>query len=170
MADLHPERAEALTALGATAVPLEGVIERECDVLAPCALGGVLSAATIPLLRCAVICGAANNQLEDDEAGDLLAARGVVYAPDYVVNAGGIINIAEEFVGYDPERAERRVRAIYDTTRSVLERAKADAITPARAADRMAEDRIAGRAPLQTIYRGGERTAWNHSPDGLLRH
>jgi leucine dehydrogenase len=168
-ADLHPERAEALAPLGAVPVPLDGVLERACDVLAPCALGGALSTETIPRLRCAVVCGAANNQLADAESAGMLAGRGIVYAPDYVVNAGGIINIAEEFVGYDAGRAERRVRGIYATTADVLERAARDGVTPAEAADRLAEERIAARRPLASIWTHGSRTAWNHAPHGLLR-
>ena len=168
-ADLHPERAEALVPLGVQAVPLDGVLEQECDVLAPCALGGVLNDRTIPRLRCQVICGAANNQLEDLAAARALADRGILYVPDYVVNAGGIINIAEEFVGYDPQRADRQVRRIFETTRAVLERADADGLTPAEAADRLAEERIDARAPIASIYTHGSRTAFNHAPDGLLR-
>ena len=86
-----------------------------------------------------------------------------------MVNAGGIINIAEEFVGYDPARAEGRVRRVFDTTLRVLQRAQSDGVSPARAADRVAEDRIASVAPLRAVYTQGERTAWNHAPDGLLR-
>src|SRR5262249_49837638 len=122
--DLHPYRVEELRPLGVVPVPLEGILERECDVLAPCALGAVLNDASIPTLRCAIVCGAANNQLEALEHGDQLLARGILYAPDYVVNSGGIINIAEEFVGYDRDRAEARVRRVYETTRTVLERAQ----------------------------------------------
>jgi leucine dehydrogenase len=167
--DLHRERVARLEEIGVTAVPLEGILERECDVLAPCALGAALNDESIPKLRCAVVCGAANNQLARIENGDQLLARDLVYAPDYVVNAGGIINIAEEFVGYDPGRAEARVRRIYETTLGVLQRARSDGVSPARAADRIAEERIASVAPLRAIYTQGERTAWNHAPDGLLR-
>jgi leucine dehydrogenase len=169
VADLDRLRAEELARDGARVVPLEGLLERECDVLAPCALGAVLSHDSVPRLRCRIVCGAANNQLEDEAAGDALRERGILYAPDYVVNAGGIINIAEEFIGYDRERAERRVRRIFDTTREVLARADADGISPSRAADRLAEDRIAARQPIASLYTHGQRTAFNHAPDGLLR-
>jgi leucine dehydrogenase len=168
-ADLHPDRAEALAEEGVRTLPLDGVLERPCDILAPCALGAAIAANTIPALRCAVVCGAANNQLEDAAAGDALREAGILYAPDYVVNAGGIINIAEEFTGYDPVRAERRVRGIYETTREVLRRADADGVSPARAADTLAEERMASRAPIAAIYTHGLRTAFNHAPDGLLR-
>jgi leucine dehydrogenase len=168
-ADLDPTRAESLADEGVRPVPLDGVLGRACDILAPCALGAALGAQTIPRLRCAVVCGGANNQLENAAAGDALRNAGILYAPDYVVNAGGIINIAEEFTGYDPARAERRVRRIYDTTLEVLRRADADGISPARAADMLAEERMASRAPIAAIYTHGSRTAFNHAPDGLLR-
>jgi len=168
-ADLNDERAQVLAAVGARPVPLAGLLERECDVFAPCALGGGISDESIPLLRCQVICGAANNQLAHEGGAEALAARGITYAPDYVVNAGGIVNIAEELRGYDPVRAERRCRAIGATTAAVLERAQHAGITPAAAADLIARERIDARTPLASIFTHGERTAFNHRPDGLLR-
>jgi valine dehydrogenase (NAD+) len=117
-----------------------------CDVFSPCALGAVLSGATIPALRCGAVCGSANNQLATAADGALLAAHGVLYAPDYVVNAGGVINIAEERhpsgTLYDRARALERVAGIAATLRRVLDRADADGTTPAEAADRLAEDRL----------------------------
>jgi valine dehydrogenase (NAD+) len=115
-----------------------------CDVFSPCAMGGVLDPARIPELRCAAVVGSANNQLADPSCAKLLADQGVLYAPDYVVNAGGIINIAEELspTGYHAERARAAVRRIFDTTAAVLEAAEAEGITTAEAADRRAERRI----------------------------
>ena len=116
----------------------------------------VVSAATVASLRCAAVCGAANNQLLDDDADDALAARGILYAPDFVVNAGGIINIAHEWApeGYSSERAHAQTAGIEDTTRAVLALARAAGITTAAAADELARRRIAtdGHAP----YRPGE--------------
>lgn len=116
------------------------------DVFSPCALGAVLSARTIPELRCAAVCGSANNQLASATDGQRLVASGVLYAPDYVVNAGGVINIAEERhpsgAPYDRSRAWRRVAGIAETLRDVFDRADAEGITPAEAADRSAEERI----------------------------
>ena len=124
----------------------------ECDVFAPCALGAVLSAHTIPELRCEVVAGSANNQLATDEDDDRLAARGILYVPDYVANAGGVINIAEEPSGYDRDRAWRRIESIADTVREVIALAQRDGITPAEAADRYAEARIDAARPTP----GGE--------------
>ena len=119
----------------------------ECDVFSPNAYGGVLSAQTIPELRCAAVCGAANNQLATPEDGSRLHERGVLYAPDYVVNAGGVINIADELRGrYDRERAWARVAGIGETITGVLRTADDEGITPAEAADRIAERRIAAKA------------------------
>ena len=115
----------------------------ECDVFAPCALGAVLSEATIPELRCEIVAGSANNQLATDEDDNRLAARDILYVPDYVANAGGVINIAEEPAGYDHDRAWRRIEGIATTVREVIALAQRDGITPAEAADRYAEARIA---------------------------
>jgi glutamate dehydrogenase/leucine dehydrogenase len=169
-ADIDAGRAAALEREGATAVPLAGLLERPCDVLAPCALGGALTAEVVPLLRCRVICGAANNQLAQPEVACLLAAREILWAPDYVVNAGGIVNIYEEFTGYDPVRAEREVRRIGETTRLVLERARSEGMTPAAAADAIAEERIAaGRRPGGSLFGARRRREEAHPVAGLER-
>ncbi|MEO7555633.1 MAG: Glu/Leu/Phe/Val dehydrogenase family protein, partial [Acidimicrobiales bacterium] len=121
-----------------------------CDVFAPCALGAVLSGATIAELQCAAVCGSANNQLATDADAGRLAARGVLYAPDYVVNSGGVINIADETGpgGYDHDRAFARVATIHDTLLRIFALADEHGETPAAAADRFAEARLArGRAP-----------------------
>ena len=133
----------AVERFGATAVDPAGAHAVECDVFSPCALGAVLNEHTIPQLRTAAVCGCANNQLATDEDGVRIADAGILYAPDYVVNAGGVINIAEEPKGYDHDRAWARIAEIEHTTRRVFEQAKADGVTPAEAADRIAEGRIA---------------------------
>ncbi len=139
---------EKACAAGARVVAPDRIVATECDVLAPCALGGTISTASVSQLRCAAVCGAANNQLADDAAGDALAAHDIVYAPDYVVNVGGIINIAREW----NEAVD--VATIGDTTRRVLQLAQAEGLTPARAADEMARRRIAGEG--KPPYRPGE--------------
>jgi leucine dehydrogenase len=115
------------------------------DVLVPSALGGVLDHESVPRLQAQAIAGAANNQLADDGVADLLHARGILWAPDFVANAGGIINISVELEpgGYDPGRARERVRAIGDTLRDVYDRAAAGGMTPLTAAMELARSRLA---------------------------
>ncbi len=113
------------------------------DIYAPCALGGTLNAGTIPRLRCEMVVGAANNQLSLPGDADRLAARGILYVPDYVANAGGVIDGARDICGWTPERSRAAVEAIYDTTLDLLDAAARDGITPAAAADRKALARLA---------------------------
>jgi glutamate dehydrogenase/leucine dehydrogenase len=150
VADIAPAAVERLRSeLGVATVAVEGVHAIECDLFAPCALGGILNPSTIPELRCAAVVGAANNQLADPTCADRLQEAGVLYAPDYVVNAGGIINIAEEFTpgGYDHARAYANLARVHDTVRVVIASAEQEGITTAVAADRLAEARLAGAPP-----------------------
>jgi glutamate dehydrogenase/leucine dehydrogenase len=145
LADRAPRRAEVLAAeLGAACVEPDVALELECDVLAPCALGPVIDLTRVASLRCRAICGAANNQLSALDVDDALAARGILYAPDFVVNAGGIINLAEERAtdGYSRERALVRAERIETTTATVFARAHADHVPPGRAAEALARERI----------------------------
>ncbi len=143
VADVRPQAADAVSArTGAEVVAPDASHAVPCDVYAPCALGGALSADTIPELRAAAVCGCANNQLATPQDAQRIAESGVLYAPDYVVNAGGVINIAEEKGGYDRARAEERIRGIHDTVLRVLDLADAEGITTAAAADLLAERRI----------------------------
>src|SRR5690606_13122134 len=114
----------------------------ECDVFSPCALGAILNERSIPELRCGAVVGSANNQLATDRDANRIQAAGILYAPDYVVNAGGVINIPEEQGGYDRDRANKRIEGIYETTIQILDLAERDGITTAEAADRYAEARI----------------------------
>lgn len=152
VADVVPAAVErAVKDLGVEAVDVDKVHAVECDIYSPCALGKALSPATIPELRCAAVVGSANNQLADETSAEMLASAGVLYAPDYIVNAGGVINIAEELVGYHRERAYANVRRIYDTTLAVLATAERERITTAAAADRVAERRIEEISRVHTI-------------------
>jgi valine dehydrogenase (NAD+) len=130
------------------AVPdTDALIRAELDIYAPCALGGALNDDTVPVLTAKVVCGAANNQLAHPGVEKDLADRGILYAPDYVVNAGGVIQVADELHGFDFGRAKAKATKIFDTTLAIFRRAKADGIPPAAAADRLAEQRMAeGRA------------------------
>ncbi|MFD5768116.1 Leu/Phe/Val dehydrogenase [Streptomyces sp. NPDC127049] len=113
------------------------------DIYAPCALGGALSEETVPFLTASIVCGAANNQLAHPGIEKDLVERGILYAPDYVVNAGGVIQVADELHGFDFDRCKAKATKIFDTTLEIFARAKADGIPPAAAADRIAEQRMA---------------------------
>ncbi|WP_018254782.1 Glu/Leu/Phe/Val dehydrogenase dimerization domain-containing protein [Salinispora mooreana] len=123
----------------------------DIDVYAPCALGGTLNDNTVPALRAKVVAGAANNQLAHPGIEKLLADRGILYAPDYVVNAGGVIQVADEIEGFNFERAKLRATKIYDTTREILGLAETEGVPPAVAADRLAERRMTEVGRLRTI-------------------
>ena len=171
IADIRPERAEAVAAslVGVHAVAPHQVLELDCDILAPCALGAVLTYESVARLRCRAICGAANNQLAHDDVEDALVARDIAYVPDFVANAGGIINIAEEFTGYSRERALSRTASIFETVTRVFETADARALTPGRAAVELARERIE-REGAGRRWRPGDPTAWtNGEPLRTLR-
>jgi valine dehydrogenase (NAD+) len=129
----------------------DALIREPIDVYAPCALGGALSDDTVPALRAKIVAGAANNQLAHPGMEKLLAERGVLYAPDYVVNSGGVIQVADEIHGFNFERAKLRAAGIYDTTRQILQVAAAEGVPPAVAADRLAERRMADVGRLRGI-------------------
>ncbi|HVE98742.1 MAG TPA: Glu/Leu/Phe/Val dehydrogenase dimerization domain-containing protein [Mycobacteriales bacterium] len=122
------------------------------DIYAPCALGGALDDDTVPVLRAAIVCGAANNQLAHPGVEKALAERNVLYAPDYVVNAGGVIQVEDEIGGYSEARARAKAARIFDTTKAVFALAEADGVPPAVAADRIAERRMADVGRLRSVY------------------
>lgn len=132
----------AVNDFGATAVGPNDIYGVECDIYAPCALGATVNDETIPQLKAKVIAGSANNQLKEPRHGDMIHDLGIVYAPDYVINAGGVINVADELYGYNQERALKKVESLYDTIAKVIEIAKRDGIPTYQAADRLAEERI----------------------------
>ncbi len=141
--DIDYERAAALARdLGARIADPDAIYDTPADIFAPCALGAILDDATIPRLSATVIAGAANNQLREDRHGDVLSGRGIVYAPDFIANAGGIINGCRELLGWTVERAARAVDAIYETTAQVFEIARLEQIGAHTAADRLAESRL----------------------------
>jgi leucine dehydrogenase len=135
---------EAANELDAEVVPPKEAVVTECDVFSPCAVGGVLDATSIASLRCRVVAGAANNQLAQAENAERLAERGILYAPDYVVNAGGIIHLASlELLGEDEARRDERVRGIADTLTEVFRTAEAEGISTGAAAEQMVQRRLA---------------------------
>jgi leucine dehydrogenase len=127
---------------GVQTVPPEQIHTVDCDIFAPCALGGVLNADTIPQLRCRAVAGSANNQLQRAEDGKALAELGILYAPDFITNAGGLINVADELSGYAPERARASIANVYRTLREVFTIARGDNVSTAEAADHYAETRL----------------------------
>ncbi|MDQ9096187.1 branched-chain amino acid dehydrogenase [Bacillus licheniformis] len=141
--DINKEAVErAVAEFGARAVDPDDIYSQECDIYAPCALGATINDDTIPQLKAKVIAGAANNQLKETRHGDQIHDMGIVYAPDYVINAGGVINVADELYGYNSERALKKVEGIYGNIERVLEISKRDRIPTYLAADRLAEERI----------------------------
>jgi leucine dehydrogenase len=148
VADIDAERARsACEATGARVVAADEIVSTPCDVFAPCATGGVLSAESIPQLRCRVVAGAANNQLAADDDDERLAERGILYAPDYVVNAGGVIHLAgHETLGWDDATVTARLAAIEHTLAEVFDLADVEGITTAESADRVADARIEAAA------------------------
>ncbi len=158
VADVVPAAVDrAVAGSGADAVQVEKIHAVDCDIYSPCALGGSLNADTIPELRCAAVVGSANNQLADDSAAALLAEAGVLYAPDFVVNAGGLVNIAEELApgGYHPDLALAAVRRIFDTVTTLLDTADHAGVSTAEAADRLAEQRMAAVSAVHQIRTAG---------------
>ena len=143
VADVDTAKARLAEQLGARWCTPEEALEAQVDVLVPCALGGLLDDESVPRLRCRVIAGAANNQLAEDGVADLLARREILWVPDFVVNAGGLINIAEEVGGYDAATARRRVASIGDTLREIFAHAEREGITPLAAALDLACRRLA---------------------------
>ncbi|GHF05371.1 valine dehydrogenase [Streptomyces spiralis] len=137
---------------GVTAVAdTDALIRTEgLDIYAPCALGGALNDDSVPVLTAKVVCGAANNQLAHPGVEKDLADRGILYAPDYVVNAGGVIQVADELHGFDFDRCKAKAAKIFDTTLAIFARAKDDGIPPAAAADRIAEQRMAEARAART--------------------
>lgn len=139
---------------GAEAVDLDQIYDVPAEVYSPCALGGTVNANTLPRLKCQIICGAANNQLANDEIGDEVERRGILYAPDYAVNAGGLMNVSLEIDGYNRERAMRMMRTIYHNLGKIFQIAKRDKIPTYKAADRMAEERIATIGKIKLPHMG----------------
>ena len=147
VADVDPLKAErAQRELGAEIVALDSIHKIPCDVFAPCALGSALNDSTIPSLHAKIVAGAANNQLAEPRHGDDLHARGILYAPDYAINAGGLINVAQEAKGYDADAARAQTLKIFDTIMDIAQRSERTQTPTYRVADILVEERLAARA------------------------
>lgn len=156
--DVHAPAVEGVLAahpVGVRAVATtEELVREDLDVYAPCALGGALDDETIGVLKARIVCGAANNQLPRPDSADRVADAGILYAPDYCVNAGGLIQVADEREGFSFERAQQRASGIFATTAAVFDLAEREQVTPAVAADRLAEQRMRDVGRLRGIWLG----------------
>lgn len=144
VADIDPLKAErAQREFGASVVPIEDIFDVDCDVLSPCALGSALNDETIPRIKSMVVAGAANNQLAEPRHGDDLHSRGIIYAPDYAINAGGLINVALELQDYDAEQARALTMKVYDTIYEIAKRSEKTFTPTYRVADILVEEKLA---------------------------
>ncbi|WP_414544605.1 tryptophan dehydrogenase ScyB [Nostoc sp. CCY0012] len=152
VSDVNPAKtAEIRRLFGATVVEPHEIYSLDVDIFAPCALGGMLNSESIPLLKAPIIAGAANNQLGNEQThGQMLTEKGIIYCPDYVINAGGLINVYNEMIGYDEEKAFQQVEQIYDTLLAIFEIAKQQQITTNEASKRLAEARIMNAKKIKT--------------------
>ncbi|MGX7031673.1 Glu/Leu/Phe/Val dehydrogenase dimerization domain-containing protein [Vagococcus zengguangii] len=150
----------AVDNFGATAVGVDEIYSVDADIFCPCALGGILNDETIPQLKVKAVCGSANNQLLDIEKhGKLIEKAGIVYAPDYIVNSGGVINVAQELSGYDEGKANQKIMDVYNQMKKVFEIAKRENITTAMAADHLAEERIEEMMRVRSTYIQTEKSS-----------
>ncbi|MEI2721067.1 MAG: Glu/Leu/Phe/Val dehydrogenase [Gemmatimonadales bacterium] len=143
--------------LGATAVSADAIFDAKADIFAPCALGAILNDDTIGRLKVEIVAGGANNQLAEERHGKMIEEKGILYAPDYVINGGGVINVYGELQGWTMERAKRKAQEIYDTMTRVYTIAARDGIPSYQAADRLAEERISSVAALKRMWVAGDR-------------
>jgi leucine dehydrogenase len=152
--DIFADKAnEVARATGATVVAPESIYGIECDIFAPSALGAIINDTTIPQLKCAIVAGPSNNQLADEDRHSLeLKKRGILFAPDYVINAGGLINVANELEGYSQSRAMKQAEGIYDSLKKILLLAQEKNITTVEASNHVAEERIASIGATKRIY------------------
>jgi leucine dehydrogenase len=156
--DIRPEKVKRVVdEFGALAVAPEAIYDQRADIYAPCALGATVSDDTIPRLKVQVVAGAANNQLAEDRHGDELEKRDILYAPDYVINGGGVINVYGELNRWPAERSLKKAGEIYETLLRIFEIARSERIPTYRAADRLAEQRIAAVSGLDKMWMGGRR-------------
>jgi len=148
VADVDALKAErAQRELGAKVVSLDAIFDVDCDVFAPCALGSALNDDTIPRLKASIVAGAANNQLAQPRHGDDLHARGILYAPDYAINAGGLVNVAQEVAGYDEKKAREKTLEIHGTIAEIVRRSEKLKAPTHKVADMMVEERLAASRP-----------------------
>ena len=152
--DISQAALDKARSMGVKVVGADDIYDTDCDIFAPCALGGVINAETIDRLHCRIVAGGANNQLATPEDGEALHRRGIIYAPDFLINAGGIINAAAE-IGqpYNPDRSRQQTERIYEQMAAVLATSHKKEISTARAADLLAEKRLASVRQVRQVWR-----------------
>jgi leucine dehydrogenase len=144
VADVDPLKSErAQREFGAKIVPLDDIFSIDCDVVAPCALGSAMNDLSIPKIKAKIVAGAANNQLAEPRHGDDLHARGILYAPDYAINAGGLVNVAQEVLGYDAGKSREKTMQIFDTIYEIADRSAKTGTPTYRIADMIVEEKLA---------------------------
>ncbi|MDI6400978.1 Glu/Leu/Phe/Val dehydrogenase dimerization domain-containing protein [Balneolaceae bacterium ANBcel3] len=154
VSDLDQDKADSLAkTYGAECIEPDRIVSAEADVFCPCALGGILNSITIPLIKAPIIAGAANNQLKDEqEHGSMLVDRDIIYVPDFVINAGGLINVASELEGYDESHARGQITKIYDIIHHILDLASDKQLPTWAAANEIAEDRLQNTRHIHAMY------------------
>ena len=153
--DINHEALDRAGKLGLEVVAPDEIYDVDCDIFSPCALGGVINPDTIPRIKARIVAGGANNQLLTEDDGEELHRRGVLYAPDYLINAGGIINVSAEIgATYSADRAREKTERIYELMSQVAHVSKTEEISTSRAADRIAEKRLESVRSIKPIYRG----------------
>jgi leucine dehydrogenase len=160
VADIDPEKVASVTGRhGVASVSPDEILTQQADIFCPCALGGIINPETVPRFSVKIICGSANNQLRDERDGDAIEARGILYAPDYIVNAGGTIFDTDRLNpgGFNRERAMTNVSRIYDTMSSLIRISREERIPTYRAADLLAERRIEAVRKAKLLAPSGER-------------
>jgi leucine dehydrogenase len=160
--DIHEEQvAKAVAEYGAKSVHPDEIYDVDCDIFAPCALGAVINDKTIDRLKCKIVAGAANNQLHEARHGELLQQKGILYVPDYVINAGGVIHVADELYGFNEDRVMQKVENIYDTVLHIFAIAKQEELTTHLAANRLAEKRIETMKHVRSRFNQNAKHALN---------
>jgi leucine dehydrogenase len=154
--DIYEHKAKAVAKrTKATFIAPEKIFDVKADIFCPCALGAILNDKTIPRLKAKIVAGGANNQLADENKhGQMLLKRGIIYAPDYAINAGGLISVSNELEGYPSERALKQAEGIYDTIRKIFEISAKEKIPTHEASNRLAEERIRQLGHIRNIYAG----------------
>jgi glutamate dehydrogenase/leucine dehydrogenase len=155
VADIDPQAVGVVTAqYGVEPVDPWSILETPCDIFSPCALGSVITAESVERLRCAIVAGSANNQLADESLGERLRERGILYAPDFIANAGGLLQVADELNGYRPERVRHRVEAIYDFLLTLFRESDARGVATNRLALTLVEERLKLYHDIHRIFTG----------------